>query len=125
VDESVPLPDGVLGVDEGCAAFERGPDERPNLPLACDRARRRRQQHGRQSDARRERPPAVQRTKIPRNRRANGDTVTSPASSENGRASALLFASKINVNPRNGAVRIIDEDPLSETPNCHTIGSPL
>ena len=50
-DETVSLPDGVLGVDQRRAAFERDPDERPNLPLARHRPRRRRQQHGRQHDA--------------------------------------------------------------------------
>ena len=40
-DEPVSLPDRVLGVDEGRAAFERGSDERPDLPLACHRLRRR------------------------------------------------------------------------------------
>ena len=122
-DHGVRLSDGVLGVDERRAAFERDADERPNLPFARGRMR------GAERTASDRRPYhrrlRSQRTKISRNRRANGETVTSPASSENGRASPELFASRINVSPRNGAVRIMDEEPLSEMPNCQTIGSPL
>ena len=46
-------------------------------------------------------------------------------SRENGLASPELLASRISVTPRRGAVTIIDDDALSATPNCQTIGSPL
>jgi hypothetical protein len=61
----------------------------------------------------------------PRNSFANGDTVTSPAASGNGRLSPWLFASRISVWLRRGSVSISDEDALSPTPNCQTTGSPL
>ena len=47
---------------------------------------------------------------MPRNTRANGDTLMSPAERFNERVSPGLFASRISVSPRRGAVIIIDDD---------------
>ena len=64
------------------------------------------------------------RTKMDRNSRANGDTVTSPLASENGRDSPWLFASTMKVSPRPGTVSTSEDEALSATPNCQTMRSP-
>ena len=124
-DSDVWLARGTLEIDEGRAAAERHPDKWPNLLLTPNRGRRQSQKTHRQHPAPRRASWTGQRTKIPRNSRAKGETVRSPASRENGLASPELFATRISVRPRRGAVTIIDDDALSATPNCQTIGSPL
>ena len=64
-------------------------------------------------------------TTRPRNTRANGDTVTSPAVIDVGFASPSLFASRISVTLRFGSVITSDEEMAGLIPYCHTTGSPL
>src|SRR6185503_18727805 len=77
----------VSGPEEGGPGAERGAHERADLPVAGVR-RVRREQQARHRERRAPRSgPAPHRTKIERKSRANGETITSPAASEKGRAS--------------------------------------
>src|SRR5580765_7306778 len=97
-------------------------DERLQLPLSSRRPGRRHtnDRKGEKSSRR-----VHYLTTKPRNTRANGDTVTSPALSVAGLARPSLFARRIKVTLRFGSVRMSDDDAFVPTPNCHTTGSPL
>src|SRR5437762_3084105 len=115
---------GELRVHERGRAGERRADKRSNLAILRERARGCKQ-NARQHNRARRGGADAHRAKMERNSRANGETVTSPADSANGRASPWLLASRISVSPRRGRIRIIDDDALSLTPNCQTIFSLL
>src|SRR5581483_4726950 len=111
--------------DEGRRAAERKADERPQLPFGGCRRR------NDQQEADNQQPEATRwaglhyRANKPRNTRANGDTVTSPAVSAKGFTRPSLFATMMSVMPFDGMLTSMEDEAFSLTPNCQIIGFPL
>src|SRR5205823_1334026 len=85
---------------------------------------RRRPRGNKQEQAEHQQPDATAwaqddyRAKIPRNTRANGDTVTSPELNAKGFTRPSLFATMMSVIPFDGMLTSMDDDAFSLTPNC-------
>src|SRR5262245_8469747 len=95
----------LLQVDKAMSRTHRGPEERPDDPIG-PRFRR----HHREKRTDPDRNETGRHRAAWMNARANDETATSPAANGNRLLNPSLFASRINVMPRSGSLRISDEN---------------